>query len=107
MVAMRETDYQRAWRERGEVEAALRKWNNNQSSPIFLKSVAIVGGLVGAAIVVGFIKEPSWTYVPVLFIAALFLSLLFLTPSMLRDEVKARAEAKETLERLGYWEEDK
>lgn len=99
-----ETDYQRAWRERGEVEEALRKWRRNRSSPAFTKGVAIMAVLVSGGIIGAFIADPSRSAAPVLFFAALFGALPFLTPSILRDEAKARAEAKATLEKFGLWD---
>jgi hypothetical protein len=101
---MVETEYDRAWRERGEAEAALRKWRQNQQSPTFIKGTAVFGGLVATAIVVGFISDPGWDYSPSLVLALIFATIPLLAPAMLRDQRKARAEAEATLKRLKVWE---
>lgn len=101
-----ESDYQRAWRERGEVEYALRKWWHNQQSPVFLKVTGVFGGLVGGAMFCAFVSDPAWNYAPILIFAAMYAALPMLTPSILRRQAKARDEAKATLQRLGIWKDD-
>jgi hypothetical protein len=50
-----------------------------------------------------FIEDPAWSYAPLMLLAALFVALPMIGPSVLRDQENARAEAKETLQRLGLW----
>lgn len=101
-----ETDYDRAWRERGEAEAALRQWRNNQSSPTMIKTISTFAGLVGATLFCLFVREPSWDLAPALIFATMFYAMPFLSASMLRDEEQQREEARATLSRLGLWKGD-
>ena len=97
---MTETDYDRAWRERGEAEAALRQWRNNQSSPGMLIGIATFAGFMGLLMLCLVIRDRQWIG---LFFVVPFLGLAVLTPWRIRDERRAREEAEVTLKRLGVW----
>lgn len=98
---MSESAYKRAWRERGEAEAALRQWRKNQGSPAFYKFTGFLGILAGAVFMIGAIEEASWHSIPIAILGLLFLHLPFTVPAIIRDEAKARDEALATLRRLG------
>jgi hypothetical protein len=98
-----EYEYDRAWRERGEAERALRLWNRSQQSPRFVKGAGILGGIMGGLMICGAIKEMSWTSIPVILLGMLFASMLWVGPATLRDDERNREEAKATLKRLGVW----
>jgi hypothetical protein len=99
-----ETEYDRAWRERGEAEHALRLWQRNQSSPTFTKVMGVIGGVLGGLMICAANKDWNWGFSPIIVILGMLFSMLpFIGPSIIRDEERNRAKAEATLKRLGVW----
>lgn len=98
-----ETEYQRAWRERGEAEQAFRQWQHSRQSPAFIKGVGVLGAIMGGLLICAAIKNWSAASIPIIFLGLLFASMAFTGPVVIRDQAKRRAEAEATLKRLKVW----